>query len=416
MQQSLPRRPPLSPLLHAHPPQGLGLVVVIPCHDEPALIDSLTTLRNCDPPQCDVEVIIVINDGEDATPEVVARNRQTLQEVRHWIAGHALPWLHFHVIYQSGLPRKHAGVGLARKIGMDEACLRLEEVGKPEGIIACFDADTLCQPNYFRALVTHFRNHPKCQACSIRFEHPLSGNSFAPSVYEAIAAYELHLRYFIDAQRWAGHPHALHTIGSAMAVRADAYRKQGGMNKRQAGEDFYFLHKFTPLGSVMELNATTVIPSPRPSHRVPFGTGKAVSDLTQGRKIAKTYNPESFRMLKLFFEKIRELPPTPPPHLPSTLSGFLELVHFEQKWQELKKHTATEASFRQRFFRWFNAFMVMKFLHHSRQDGYPDVPVVEAAAWLLDAVGQPTSEVDIRSLLLAFRRLDLLGIFPLPTA
>ena len=34
------------------------------------------------------------------------------------------------------------GVGLARKIGMDEACYRFHKVRRSRGIIACFDADS----------------------------------------------------------------------------------------------------------------------------------------------------------------------------------------------------------------------------------------------------------------------------------
>src|SRR4029434_9989987 len=97
-------------------------------------------------------------------------------------------------------------------------------------------------------------------------------------IYKAIAAYELHLRYYLQALRTAGFPHGYHTIGSSMAVRARTYMEQGGMNRRQAGEDFYFLHKLIPLGGFTELNSTTVYPLPRPSNRVPFGTGRAVSE------------------------------------------------------------------------------------------------------------------------------------------
>jgi len=39
-------------------------------------------------------------------------------------------------------------------------------------------------------------------------------------VYGAIAAYELHLRYYVQALRYAGFPHAHHTVGSCLAVRA----------------------------------------------------------------------------------------------------------------------------------------------------------------------------------------------------
>ena len=89
-------------------------------------------------------------------------------------------------------------------------------------------------------------------------------------------AYELHLRYLNLFSRFTGFPYAYHTIGSCFGVRAETYASQGGMNKRKAGEDFYFLHKIIPLGEFREINNTCVIPSPRESDRVPFGTGAAI--------------------------------------------------------------------------------------------------------------------------------------------
>ena len=53
--------------------------------------------------------------------------------------------------------------------------------------------------------------------------------------------------------------------------------KQDGLNKKQAGEDFYFLQKIMPMGNYFELNSTTVHPSSRTSDRVPFGTGPIIN-------------------------------------------------------------------------------------------------------------------------------------------
>ena len=150
---------------------------------------------------------------------------------------------------------------------MDEALRRFDDIGRTEGIIAGYDADCRCETNYLTALERHFHEHPRSSGCSIYFEHPLQGQ-LSPQIYEAAAAYELHLRYYIQALRYSGFPHAHHTLGSCMAVRADAYCEQGGMNKRKAGEDFYFLHKIIPLGGFTDLTATTVHPSPRPSDQV----------------------------------------------------------------------------------------------------------------------------------------------------
>src|SRR5687768_505071 len=275
---------------------GLSLVVVIPCFNEPNLIASLESLRRSERPRAPHEVIVVVNSAANADATINKENDKTLGDARAWIAVQPEPKLTVHLIDARDLPPRHAGVGLARKIGMDEALRRFDDAGTIEGgVILCFDADCTCAPNYLSAVSEHFTAHPKSPACSIYFEHPLEGD-LQPEIYEVIAAYELHLRYYVQALRYAGFPHAYHTIGSSMAVRAKAYMEQGGMNRRQAGEDFYFLHKIIPLGGFTELNNTVVYPSPRASNRVPFGTGRAVSEW---RGAMRTYPLQAFEDLRI---------------------------------------------------------------------------------------------------------------------
>jgi hypothetical protein len=403
-----------SPLIATPPSLMLGLVVVIPCHDEDFLLLSLMSLWKCEPPPCDTEVIVVINDAEDAAGQIKAKNRKTYEQATRWAEQNLRPRIRLHLLYMSDLPRKHAGVGLARKIGMDEATFRLEKVRNPGGVIACFDADSRCEKNYLTAIYQHFQANPKTQACSIYFEHPLEGAEFGEDVYDAITLYELHLRYYVQAQRWAGFPYAFQTIGSSMAVRCNAYQQQGGMNRRQAGEDFYFLHKFTPLGHFSEIIVTKVIPSPRPSHRVPFGTGRAVGDILKGKGRHLTYNPQSFKDLRqlfgtglpAFFEAPNDAATVA--CLPESVQTFLATERFEEKLAEIRSNTANRESFRRRFFRWFDAFAVMKFVHHCREHFYPDVEVTAAAEWLLEITGKKTwqEKPDKKQLLLIFRQLD----------
>ncbi len=143
---------------------------------------------------------------------------------------------------------------------------------------------------------------------NVYFEHPVSGTEFPENVYRGIIDYELHLRYINQFLRFAGFPFAYHTIGSCFGVRADIYAAQGGMNKRKAGEDFYFLHKIIPLGHFAELNTTRVIPSPRPSDRVPFGTGVAVGKyLSSNEAGTLTYAPECFLTLRLLLQQVKRL-------------------------------------------------------------------------------------------------------------
>ena len=238
--------------------------VVIPCFDEPTLLPCLSSLRNCIPPPHPVEVIVIVNAPAGAPQKVIDTNRRTCEQVVEWAGRNTLPWLHFDILNFPDMPLKDAGAGLARKTGMDLAIHRFEEHNQPDGIISSLDADTLVDPNYLKHIQQLFIDYPACNACTVNFEHPIHGDAFPHEVYKAIIQYELHLRYYVQALRYAGFPYAFHTIGSCFSVRASAYIRQGGMNKRKAGEDFYFLHKLMPLGGFFELNSTCVYPSPRP--------------------------------------------------------------------------------------------------------------------------------------------------------
>ena len=242
-------------------------------------------------------------------------------------------------------------------------------------------------------------------ACSIYFEHPLEGE-LAPEIYEAIVAYELHLRYYVQALRFAGFPHAYHTIGSSMAVRARAYMEQGGMNRRRAGEDFYFLHKMMPLGGFTELNSTAVYPSPRPSDRVPFGTGRGVSDWLQ-QPGKRTYPLQAFDDLRVFLQPVRSLMTQPDLRAaPASIRTFLAEQDFESALAEIRGHTSTAAAFCKRFFRWFDGFRAMKFVHHARDHFYGEEEVEVASAGLLARLGRSPARASTKELLLACRQVD----------
>lgn len=399
------------PFIQRRISKNLGLIVVIPAYNEPQLLRSLMSLKRCQMHYWDVEVIVVINDAEEDDPTIKATNQQVFEQATKWSRENSTPRLQFRIHYQEDLPNKFAGVGLARKIGMDEACYRFEKIKKKSGIIACFDADSACQPNYFQVIEEHFKKNTKSAACSIYFEHPLIGAEYEPEIYQAITAYELHLRYFINAQKWAGAPFAFQTIGSAMAVRSNHYQQQGGMNRRKAGEDFYFLHKFIGIGKCTRLTQTTVIPSPRISNRVPFGTGKAVQEIVTDAQPYTTYHPKTFQAVKALFKIVpslyEETTSLDDYEVDNCLQQFLALQDFDQKLTEIRSNTTQKKAFTKRFFTWFNAFQLMKFAHFSRDHYYKNIPIGEAATWLLKEL-KISPQATLKEQLLQFRELDKL--------
>lgn len=280
------------------------------------------------------------------------------------------------------LKPKQAGVGLARKIGMDLALDAFAAIDF-DGLIVCLDGDCQVSNNYLQCLIELAQTPLK--GLAIHFEHPLEGLSETDQEY--IIKYETWLRYYSQALEWAGLPWHHHTVGSSMACRASTYAQIGGMNRRKAGEDFYFLHKLMPQGNFVSTANATVYPQARISERVPFGTGRAMLEMKIGNKdFLNLYNPLIFKILKdiisnenLSAEKLVENA--------YWLDFMKEHLKIESSYQALLKRVNT-SNFPSQFLLWFDGFKVLKFVHHL-QSTIPDLPAKEALEDLLGICDDP---------------------------
>ena len=373
-----------------NPAQDVSLIVVIPCFSEPDIHLTLQSLCACTKPLGSVEIIVVVNHSECATQEVKDFNERTFIDLQRFAESIQIPWMRIFPIYAPDLPKKHAGVGLARKIGMDEAVRRFSRCNAQHGIIAACDSDTVVQGNFFTAVERFFIEHPSCGVATIHFEHPLAGE-LPQSMYYAIAQYELHLRLYVHALESIGFIYPYHTVGSSMAVTAEAYCRQGGMNKRQAGEDFYFLQKMFQAERVGTIAETMLIPSSRVSNRVPFGTGHAMATLAESSNpLFFTYNPESYHVIRQIIElgaSYMNMSYDDVSHIYSTFHlSFREFVHeqdFISKIFEISKNSSNSDMFTKRFFTWINAFFIFRFLNTAHISFFEKIPIVDAARVML---------------------------------
>ena len=190
-----------------------------------------------------------------------------------------------------------------------------------------------------------------------------------------------------------------------MACRASAYVKIGGMNNRAAGEDFYFLQQLARTVGVEQLAGTMVHPSPRPSHRVPFGTGRSISRMqAAGEGEQLFYHPSCFRLLgewlglvadhtdadgRLILKLAVELSPS--------LGEYLDLNRFEDIWGKLRRNNPGRESLLKAFHGWFDGLKSMKLIHHLADGPFPRCEPEDALAELF-AWGKlaPLSEIEDR--------------------
>jgi hypothetical protein len=376
------------PLILDKPNPDLSLVIVIPSYKEDYLFQALESLLLCVRPDASIEIIPVLNYPESKAIQNYEFHQKQYNQLLAFAAKHNTPQFQIKPIPPIAIKGKHAGVGHARKIGMDEAVRRFFNIGNRAGVILNFDADCTCHEEYLEQVYSYFNQANPKSAVSIDFEHQfelLSGLA-----RRAIVTYELHLRYYIAAQKFIHYPFAFQTLGSCFAVRAEAYCLQGGMNQRQAGEDFYFLHKYSLLNELAEIKRVLVYPSARSSDRVPFGTGKAVIEFFD-TQFQWSYSLDAillFQKLMRWIKQNIELPYEEWSKGLEQLSPMLAAFFINQgivsAFQSFKSNTASSAQCSKKMIQWLSPFRLMKWLHYARTKGYPDIPVCDAVNQLME--------------------------------
>lgn len=375
----------------------IDTVVVVPCLAERAnLPKTLTSIAACDPERLRRTVVLcVVNNRapEHAVVEDIQDNQALLHDLRALAAGRdaeLLPYKNVSALRlayidasspNAELPKKD-GVGLARKIGLDWGVRILAEASSSTRLLCSLDADTTVAPNYLNSVRDAF-NHERAWAGVVYFEHPLPD---APAQRRAIVGYESFLRCHVHGLRLAGSPYAFHTVGSTMVCTPEAYVAVAGMNRRQAAEDFYFLQQLAKTGELRSIATTTVYPSARPSHRVPFGTGRRVRQTLESADDAlSTYAPDSYEVVRACLQLVTladadtEEVYNYVKNRDDTLSDFLKTQDIDSAWPRMRQSATSDQQRRRQFHTWFDAFRTLKLMHFLRDNGRPNATFPEAA-------------------------------------
>ncbi len=392
------------------PAGRFGGAVVIPSLAESENLPGTLRSLAANPPellQCYL-IVVVVNHRCDASREQQADNRRTLERLPAWKTELNLATLCWVDAVSPGLelpPRQ--GVGLARKIGMDLALATLTTRGD-DPLLVCLDADTTVQPDYLQALLDH-DTASAVGGTAIPYRHRPASD---PAGQEAIDRYELFLRAYVLGLELAGSPWAFHTVGSAMACRASVYAAAGGMNKRLAGEDFYFLQQVHKVSGVAPLTGTVVHPSPRSSWRVPFGTGRSVGDmLTDGPKRLMFYDPKLFELLGDWLAGVGESWTMDGAAMLAcgfgvnrALGEFLQEAGFGDAWDGIRRNNPGNVRNRKAFHDWFDAFRTMRLMHRLTDSGFPRQAPELVLPPLLQKAGIPCRTTAVPDMLAALRR------------
>ena len=386
------------------PSNDLKIIIVIPVYNEENISATLDSLFiNQDDLSFSVEVITLVNNSEDAKLEIKEQNLATFKEIKKLSQTYQIINITLIPVYINNLDQKHAGVGWARKLGMDLALQRFKKINY-DGVIVGLDADTTVESNYLNSIY-HFFKKTNFNSASIHFEHPTEGNEFDDFHYQQIINYELHLRYYKNSLEFANLPYSYHTIGSAFAVSASSYAKQGGMNRRKAGEDFYFITKLIKGEKFGEITKTKVIPSPRISDRVPFGTGRSIYEgINNQKNLLLTYDFKSFEAIKNWIELI-ENKLFNYENFPVLIKTFMSKDKWTKNHLMILNNTNSDIKYMKLFFSVYDSFWILKLIHFLRDNHHSNSSLFLNTNALLLKLGYPPIKSTIEQLIF-FRNLD----------
>jgi glucosyl-3-phosphoglycerate synthase len=225
-----------TPLPPPHP--ALRVSVVVPARDEEALIGSclsaLAEQEGISPEE--YEVLLVLDRCTDAT------------ESRALEIAAAHPGLHLHLLEGPG-----RGAGHARRVGMEEAYVRLLSSGRPEGLIASTDADTVVAPDWLSVQLEAASRGARAIGGHIR----LRDDANLPQGVSGWRADQGRLRQRelladvdsmgepIQVEHWQ-------FSGASLALTAATYAEIGGLEPRAALEDEYLERALARCGVSIE--------------------------------------------------------------------------------------------------------------------------------------------------------------------
>ncbi len=307
-------------------------------------------------------IVLVINNSVNAERSVKKNNESTNQLIKSYQFNFEYVVLDY---YSTGyeLPNKKAGVGIARKIGMDY-CLKYS---LENSLLFSLDADTLISKNYLSHIIEYY-NQTNFNTCIVKFSHQKSSN---PKIEHAIRLYEKTLYSIADNIKKCKSPYGYVSMGSTIICKVKAYIAVGGMPKKTAAEDFYFMQALAKYDSVCFIDDYLVYPSSRLEMRVYLGTGFRLLQYNENKKfIDLNFSENCFMILKKIIEFVDN-------HYKASYDFFLKELNknFDDKicnflyqhdikkiWNKINNNAKSKKQFMIFFHQWFDALKVMQLL------------------------------------------------------
>lgn len=366
--------------------EPVDIAIVIPaCNENPTIFETLESITSsykilCESQSNNLEqlprfgFVINVNNRKSASDFVKKNNQKLLDELREFLCGE-ISLIVLDCTKEDLCLPENQGVGWARKFGMDFSVLCGVKT------IACMDSDTVVSNNYCEEL---YRFYDECKVAEIEkkiipvgavcnFNHQQNPDR---EIQLIIEKYEYFMKNHAENLRKVGTPFWLWALGPTIVSSVFGYCSCAGMNKRVAGEDFYFLQSLIKLhiqqngDSDFPLLNCTVYPQSRYSDRVLFGTGKKLEAVKNGEDRIDLYDSQIYDQLgdflqlvyenKVDFDCFYDILRNDFPKI----FWFLESEDFFSMWAKLyRQNQASDKKIFSAFHSWFDGLKILRLIH-----------------------------------------------------
>jgi glucosyl-3-phosphoglycerate synthase len=250
------------------PHDSVRAVVVVPAHNEEQRIgrclEALASQGEVSPDE--FEVIVVLDACEDATAAEVdavrscfARNTGQSDQ-----AADVVPAIH--TVLGPG-----QGAGPARATGMDIGCARLEALGRPGGLLASTDADSVVAPDWIARQLEAVASGVEAIGGEVVLD-PAEAAGLPPAI---LADREAQLTARTRDAAARGPAEHAHFSGASLGVTPAAYRRAGGMAWIAALEDQELEDRLFGAGvTIHRLRPVSVVTAARTEGRAERGLAR----------------------------------------------------------------------------------------------------------------------------------------------
>lgn len=282
------------------PEPSLEVSVALPARDEETLIARCleALARQEDVAYERYEVLLVLDHCSDATEE---RAREV---------GKRHPNLRLHFLDGPG-----RGVGHARRVGMEAACERLMRIGRPGGLIASTDADSMAAPDWISSQLALVEVGAKAIGGRIELEDGgriLSRNALEWYERQSRSRY----RRVLSSRLSEKAPEHWQFSGASLSLTAEVYRGIGGLPPQADLEDEYLERTLEEKGvEITRSSSVRVTTSARTFGRASRGLAQSLSLVsTRGRETPTSPSaPLASGVVSQEKPEARHPPTKPPP-------------------------------------------------------------------------------------------------------